>query len=45
MRSLNERLAKLRESFASVELVNVPRENPGIVKVDAALNTLLDGME
>lgn len=45
MRNLNERLAKLRESFASVELVNVPRENPGIVKVDAALNMLLDGMQ
>ena len=45
MRMLHERLTKLRESFVSVKLVNVPRENPGIVKVDAALNMLLDGME
>ena len=45
MRNLHERLSKLMESFVSVKLVNVPRENQGIVRVDAALNMLLDGME
>ena len=45
MRNLHGRLSKLMESFVSVKLVNVPRENPGIVRVDAALNMLLDGME
>ncbi|MEM3841428.1 MAG: ribonuclease HI family protein [Candidatus Micrarchaeaceae archaeon] len=45
MAELNLRLRKLMGSFSSVKLVNRRREDPGIVKVDAALNMLLDKIE
>ncbi len=39
---MNTRVRELVRTFGAVRFANVPRENPEIVKVDAALNVLLD---
>lgn len=42
---LNEKARQLLTRFRSSALKNLPRSNPGIKQVDAALNLLLDTLE
>lgn len=39
---LNDRAKMMIRNFGAFKVINVPRENPGIVIVDAALNHFLD---
>lgn len=45
IKPLNEKAKELAGKFKSITFKNLPREDPGIAKVDKALNHLLDRRE